>query len=206
MRPEAFELARDAGRVAGSRAALSRPASRACCSTARIRRCWCAKRSSRAEFRIALPQTGRFADLRVGETIAFGFEPAARRVLRAQRGRWQLTQPRPMTATRQRGSRWLLLLAPALLWLVGLIVLPHVELAVLSLRARVAPRVYELGLDQYRDVLRRAAVLAHVRAHGRDVDPRDGAARSLLAFPGRRGTSPRSRAGRAQVDCCSCCA
>ena len=44
----------------------------------------------------------------------------------------------------------LLLLAPALVWLVGLIVLPHLELAVLSLRARVAPRVYELSLNQYR--------------------------------------------------------
>ena len=43
-----------------------------------------------------------------------------------------------------------LLLTPALLWLVGLIVLPHVELAVLSLRARVAPRVYEPSLAQYR--------------------------------------------------------
>jgi len=43
-----------------------------------------------------------------------------------------------------------LLLAPALLWLAGLIVLPHVELAVLSLRARVAPRVYEFSLGQYR--------------------------------------------------------
>ena len=43
----------------------------------------------------------------------------------------------------------LLLLAPALLWLLGLIVLPHVELAVLSLRARVAPRVYEVSLAQY---------------------------------------------------------
>ena len=43
----------------------------------------------------------------------------------------------------------LLLLAPALLWLVGLIVLPHLELAVLSLRARVAPRVYEFSLKQY---------------------------------------------------------
>ena len=43
-----------------------------------------------------------------------------------------------------------LLLAPALLWLVGLIVLPHVELGVLSLRARVAPRVYEGSLAQYR--------------------------------------------------------
>ena len=43
-----------------------------------------------------------------------------------------------------------LLLAPALLWLVGLIVLPHVELGVLSLRARVAPQVHEPSLAQYR--------------------------------------------------------
>jgi spermidine/putrescine transport system permease protein len=44
----------------------------------------------------------------------------------------------------------LLLIAPALVWLVGLIVLPHLELAVLSLRARVAPRVYEFSFNQYR--------------------------------------------------------
>jgi spermidine/putrescine transport system permease protein len=43
----------------------------------------------------------------------------------------------------------LLLLAPALLWLVGLIVLPHVELGILSLRVRVAPRVYEPSLAQF---------------------------------------------------------
>jgi spermidine/putrescine transport system permease protein len=43
----------------------------------------------------------------------------------------------------------MLLLAPALLWLLGLIVLPHVELGILSLRARVAPRVYEPSLSQY---------------------------------------------------------
>jgi len=43
-----------------------------------------------------------------------------------------------------------LLLAPALLWLFALIVLPHVELAILSLRARVAPRVFEWSLAQYR--------------------------------------------------------
>ena len=30
---------------------------------------------SRTEFRIALPQTGRFADLRMGETVAFCFDP-----------------------------------------------------------------------------------------------------------------------------------
>lgn len=44
----------------------------------------------------------------------------------------------------------LLLLVPALLWLVGLIVLPHVELGILSLRERVAPRVYEPSLAQFR--------------------------------------------------------
>jgi len=43
----------------------------------------------------------------------------------------------------------LLLLAPALIWLLGLIVVPHIELAVLSLRARVAPREYEFSFRQY---------------------------------------------------------
>jgi spermidine/putrescine transport system permease protein len=42
-----------------------------------------------------------------------------------------------------------LLMAPALLWLFGLIVLPHVDLALLSLRARVAPGEYEPSLAQY---------------------------------------------------------
>ena len=43
-----------------------------------------------------------------------------------------------------------LLLAPALLWLGALIVLPHLDLALLSLRARVGPRVYVASLSQYR--------------------------------------------------------
>jgi spermidine/putrescine transport system permease protein len=43
-----------------------------------------------------------------------------------------------------------LLLAPALLWLLALIVLPHAELAVLSLRERIAPRQYALSLAQYK--------------------------------------------------------
>ena len=55
----------------------------------------------------------------------------------------------PPEATRSRLIVGLLL-APALLWLVGLIVLPHLELGVLSLRARVAPRVYEASVAQYR--------------------------------------------------------
>jgi len=52
------------------------------------------------------------------------------------------------SSSRTRLALWLLL-APALAWLVLLIVLPHVELAVLSLRARVAPRVYEFSFKQY---------------------------------------------------------
>jgi len=77
---------------------------------------------------------------------------------------------------------FLLLLAPALLWLVGLIVLPHVDLAVLSLRVRVAPRQYEWSLQQYRTFIDeplywhtfvRTAVLSIVAT----------AATLLLAFP-----------------------
>lgn len=44
----------------------------------------------------------------------------------------------------------LLMFAPVLLWLFGLIILPHVELAYLSMRVRLAPRVYEPSLAQYR--------------------------------------------------------
>ncbi len=42
-----------------------------------------------------------------------------------------------------------LLLAPGVLWLGLLIVLPHAELFLVSLRERVAPRVYESGLTNY---------------------------------------------------------
>ena len=43
----------------------------------------------------------------------------------------------------------ILLFAPALLWLFGLIVLPHLDLAILSLRERIAPRQYAASLSQY---------------------------------------------------------
>jgi spermidine/putrescine transport system permease protein len=43
-----------------------------------------------------------------------------------------------------------LLLAPALLWLLALIILPHLDLALLSLRVRVAPRQFVFSLAQYR--------------------------------------------------------
>jgi spermidine/putrescine transport system permease protein len=55
----------------------------------------------------------------------------------------------PAGARQQGRLLLMLLLAPALLWLLALIVLPHVDLALLSLRERVAPRVYELSLKQY---------------------------------------------------------
>jgi len=48
------------------------------------------------------------------------------------------------------GLGWWLLLAPALLWLFGLILLPHLDLALLSLRERTGPGEYALGLAQYR--------------------------------------------------------
>src|SRR5258707_907372 len=43
-----------------------------------------------------------------------------------------------------------LLLAPALLWLGALIILPHVDLAVLSFGERVGPRQYAASLAQYK--------------------------------------------------------
>jgi spermidine/putrescine transport system permease protein len=50
----------------------------------------------------------------------------------------------------QRRLVLILLLAPALLWLFGLIVLPHIDLALLSFRERSAPRHYQPSLSQYR--------------------------------------------------------
>ena len=43
-----------------------------------------------------------------------------------------------------------LLLAPALFWIGALVVLPHVDLAILSFRQRVGPRSYEPSLAQYK--------------------------------------------------------
>ncbi|MGO9804325.1 MAG: ABC transporter permease [Steroidobacteraceae bacterium] len=57
---------------------------------------------------------------------------------------------------RAAGASWTrrlllaLLLAPALLWLGLLIILPHLDLALLSFRARVAPQQYTASLAQYR--------------------------------------------------------
>lgn len=47
---------------------------------------------------------------------------------------------------------WLLLSAPALIALLGLVALPLAELVALSLRERVAPRVFTLGWVHYREL------------------------------------------------------
>lgn len=53
--------------------------------------------------------------------------------------------------SRWRGRLTLgLLLAPAILWLGALIILPHLDLAVLSFRERIGPRHYVASLAQYR--------------------------------------------------------
>jgi spermidine/putrescine transport system permease protein len=43
-----------------------------------------------------------------------------------------------------------LLLAPAVLWLGALIILPHIDLAMLSFRERVGPRQYVVSLAEYK--------------------------------------------------------
>ena len=47
----------------------------------------------------------------------------------------------------------ILLFAPFALWILLLIVLPHIGVAVLSVREKVAPRVYEYGLANYIDFI-----------------------------------------------------
>ena len=42
-----------------------------------------------------------------------------------------------------------LLFTPFVLWIVLLIIIPHIGMFVLSLKEKVAPRVYEYGLDNY---------------------------------------------------------
>jgi spermidine/putrescine transport system permease protein len=54
-----------------------------------------------------------------------------------------------MTSPRRFGL--LLLLAPAVLWLGLLVILPHVEMAVLSVSERVAPRIYAFGFGNFRE-------------------------------------------------------
>ena len=81
----------------------------------------------------------------------------------------------------QRLLLWLLL-APALVWLLGLILLPHLDLALLSFRERTGPGEYTYSLAQYRtffaeplywDVFVRTAVISLIAT----------AITLLIAFP-----------------------
>ena len=104
------------------------------------------------------------------EKVAFSFDPIAGGVLcgaRRRGGAGCLTSPDYPLA--RRACALGLLLAPALLWLGALIVLPHVDLAVLSFRERVGPAPIRAEPRAVQDFLHRAAVLARVRAHGGDV-------------------------------------
>lgn len=50
-----------------------------------------------------------------------------------------------------RRLTFLLLLAPFLLWIFLLIVVPHIDMFLLSIREKIAPRVYETGFANYVD-------------------------------------------------------
>lgn len=43
----------------------------------------------------------------------------------------------------------ILLMAPLLIWLLSLIIIPHIDMFILSLQEKVAPRVYETGVSNY---------------------------------------------------------
>jgi spermidine/putrescine transport system ATP-binding protein len=75
VRPEAMSLARDTAELPAMHTAYAGQVESLLfdgANSAVLLR----ETTSRTEFRIALPQTGRFADLRVGETVAFSFDPA----------------------------------------------------------------------------------------------------------------------------------
>ena len=57
-----------------------------------------------------------------------------------------------MTSDAKRLS-FILLFSPFALWIVLLIILPHIGMVVLSLREKVAPRVYEFGFGNYIDFI-----------------------------------------------------
>ena len=75
VRPEVITIARDAAKLAGATERFSGQVAGllfdGANSSVLVR-----EEKTRAEIRIALPQTGQLSDLRVGETIAFGFDAA----------------------------------------------------------------------------------------------------------------------------------
>jgi spermidine/putrescine transport system permease protein len=50
--------------------------------------------------------------------------------------------------THSRATFWLLM-TPFLLWIALLIIIPHIDLAILSFREKIVPRVYETGVGNY---------------------------------------------------------
>lgn len=60
---------------------------------------------------------------------------------------------RPLSNRDIRRLTFFLLLAPLLMWLLLLILLPHLGIAYISLREKVGPRVYEMGFGNYLDFL-----------------------------------------------------
>ncbi|MEO6015788.1 MAG: ABC transporter ATP-binding protein [Polaromonas sp.] len=75
VRPEAISLARSAAELSASHAAYTGEVESLLfdgANSAVLLR----EAASRSPWRIALPQTGRYADLRIGETVAFSFDPA----------------------------------------------------------------------------------------------------------------------------------
>ena len=125
---------------------------------------------TRAEFRVALPLTSRWTSAWCSVS-----PPIALSALR----------PADMVEASGTLTRRLLLwllLAPALVWLLGLILLPHLDLALLSFRERTGPGEYAYSLAQYRtffaeplywDVFVRTAVISLIAT----------AITLLIAFP-----------------------
>jgi spermidine/putrescine transport system permease protein len=56
-----------------------------------------------------------------------------------------------MTDRDSRNLTFILLLTPLLLWVGLLVIIPHIDLFLLSIREKVAPRVYRVGLANYAD-------------------------------------------------------
>ena len=114
-----------------------------------LRRAAAARSAARFEFRVALPQTGRFADLKVGERVCFGFDPQ-RAICFAGGSEARRMPELPASAAGSGAWCWLCCWRRRCCGCSLLIVLPHVELALLSLRERVAPREYSPSLAQYK--------------------------------------------------------
>ena len=107
------------------------------------------EQDTNTQFHVALPQTGPICRIcvsaRRSRSASIRSAPFASRLRRCA------LKPRTLHfVPRARGSRCCCSSHRRWSGSLGLIVLPHIDLAVLSLRTRVAPRVYEWSLDKYR--------------------------------------------------------